>query len=144
MPMDRVRAGESGGAPARVRGLLAAEIAAIALLAIAAWLGAPEQVGTFGQTGRPVSCGSVWGLPGTDDLNAATCTDALRTRVVAVGSLVALAGALGFGAPVVLRSGRAWSTRRRMALSAAVALPLALGVVFVLVGRHMIWSVGGA
>jgi hypothetical protein len=31
-----------------------------------------------------------------------------------------------------------------MALSAAVALPLALGVVFVLVGRHMIWSVGGA
>ncbi|HEX5613976.1 MAG TPA: hypothetical protein VFZ83_02365 [Acidimicrobiia bacterium] len=116
---------------------------AILLLALAAWLGAHEFSGTFGVTGQPVSCGSVWGLTRTDNLNAMSCTDELRTRVTVVAVLVGVAGLLA-SVPWVITSGRAWSTARRWLFAVALGVPIALAVAIVVVGRHRIWSVSGA
>jgi hypothetical protein len=118
----------------------------LAVLVLSAWVGSRETTGTFGITDRPTSCGSVWGLPGTDDLNAASCVDELRGRVTLVGALFAtgafltLMSALGIDG----RYRHGSRARRAATLAAATLLPLASAATIIVSGHHLIWSVSGA
>ena len=126
-----------------LRFLLGAECIAFAIALVAIWLGAHEFVGTFGSTDQPLSCGSVWGLPSTGDLNAASCEGALRARLTLVAVLLGIAGMLALGAPLMLRRPTESSTRRRVLISAALVTPILIAVLVVVMGRHLIWSVSG-
>lgn len=120
--------------------VFAAEGVAIILLGLGAWLGSHEFVGEFGRTGQSMECGSVWGLPTNDGLNAATCVGDLRDRVTLVAAIIGAAGVVALATPtLVLRQ----SARSRL-LVVAVAFPLALSLAMLALWRHFIWRVTGA
>lgn len=117
----------------------------LAISGSAAVLGASEFVGEFGRTGQPMTCGSVWGLIETDDLNGATCQGDLRARLTTVAWLVGIAGMSALAVPAIVRGGPpSWSRRRRVALAAGLAATILVPTLMVAVGRHLIWSVAGA
>lgn len=124
---------------------VAAALFALSLAAAAAVFGAHEFVGEFGSTGQTMSCGSVWGLIETDNLNAATCQDDLRSRVTLVAALIGVAGMVALAVPA-LTFGRptSWSRRRRIALAVGLTATSLVPIVMIAVGRHLIWSVSGA
>lgn len=133
-----------GSRPPRslLRGLAAGALAAVA---VAAWLGSREFVGTFGATGQPMTCGSVWGLLTAADLNAASCKPDLLNRLTLVAALLGASG-LAIAAALTSRHRQAHpsSTGNRALVVAVVLVPLLLSVVVVAVGRHLAWSVSGA
>lgn len=116
---------------------------ALLLVATAMWLGAHEFVGTFGGTGEVKSCGSVWGLSSTDDLNAASCQSDLRDRLTLVAGLVGLAAAVALVVPLTLRRASVESRARRFGLLLALGIPLTISTAMIGVGRHLMWSVSG-
>ena len=132
-----------GSRPPRslARGLATGALTAIA---VAAWLGSRRFVGTFGSTGQPKSCGSVWGLLAVGDLNAATCQPALLNRLTLVGALLGVGG-VAAAVALTIRHRQAHPSRTgNRALVAALLVPLVLSVVVVAVGRHLAWSVSGS
>lgn len=120
--------------------VFASECVAIALLALGAWLGAHEFVGEFGRTGQPKECGSVWGLPTSGDLNAATCKGDLHDRVTLVAVVIGTAGVIRFVTPVLAYR----QSTRRWLLVVAVTVPLVVSTVLIVLGRHFISRVSGA
>lgn len=128
----------------RVR-VVSAAIAVAALTGAAAVLGAEQFNGTFGVTGIPKSCGSVWDLPAIGDLNAATCEGDLKNRVTLVSVLIGVALAIAALATIDLLSARTGAPRHRKAWSVfAVVASGFITAALIVVGRHLIWSVSGA
>ncbi|MCZ7528815.1 MAG: hypothetical protein M5U14_22030 [Acidimicrobiia bacterium] len=117
---------------------------AVLLVLLAGVLGAETLDGTFGSTGEPKTCGSVWGLVSVDDLNAATCTGALRARLVTVSSMLGLALTLLVLALVEVRTPRGSGAARRWWMIVAVGLGVLGAGAMIAVGRHLAWQVGGA
>ena len=102
-------------------------------------LGNQEFRGTFGGTALEKDCGSVWGLPFQDDLNATTCRDDLEARLTLVSAMLGAAG-VGVGlAFAKLRSRRCPA----FLLSAVVVVPIVSAVAMAVAGRQLIWSVSG-
>jgi hypothetical protein len=125
--------------------LVGAAIAVAVLTGAAAVLGAEHYEGTFGVTGTPKSCGSVWGLPTVDDLNAASCVPGLRTRVTLVAILIGVALAIAALAAIDVVSARTSAPRHRAAWSVfAVVASGLVSTALIVIGRHFIWSVSGA
>ena len=105
---------------------------AIALVMAAAIAGAESFEGTFGATSNAVDCGSVWHLYWPGYLNAASCTDELRSRLTMTAVLVGLATAVAASA--------LWPRRLPWVLLPGAALAVAM----LAAGRHFIWRVSGA
>lgn len=127
----------------RSRYLICAAALALVIALGAAWLGTHEFVGTFGGTDEPMTCGSIWGLPKTDDLNAASCVGDLRDRLTLVAALLGIAGIVALVPPVMLRRSQKSSTKRRLGALVALGAPILMSVMMIVVGRHLIWSVSG-
>jgi hypothetical protein len=121
-----------------------AEGLALLIVMNAAWLGAHEFVGTFGATGELESCGSVWGLANSSDLNAASCQGDLRDRLTLVGGLIGLGAAVALIAPLTLRgASKKSSPGRRFGVLLALTISIMISMVTIGVGRHLMWSVSG-
>jgi hypothetical protein len=114
------------------------------IVVLAVWLGAHEFVGTFGNTGEVKSCGSVWGLPNTDDLNAASCQGDLRDRLTLVAGLIGLAAAVALIVPLTLRRASTESSPgRKFGVLLALGISVVISTVMIGLGRHLMWSVTG-
>jgi len=136
----------SGNRPTRRRVRVVVAVIVVAVLTGASIvLGAERFEGTFGVTGMPKSCGSVWDLPTIGDLNAASCVPSLRDRVALVSILIGVALAIAALTVIDIVSARTSAPRHRTAWSVfAIVASGLISAALIVTGRHLIWSVSGA